>query len=298
MNTTTETLVEEEGGRIGPSSLTLSQVDFNRLSEFVYRTAGITLPPAKRTMVETRLRNRVEELRLPSFRAYCNYVLRPGGESEVAPLLDRITTNKTDFFREPSHFTFLAATAVPALQSLHASGTRRPMSVWSAGCSTGEEPYTLAMVLSEYAQTQPSGRFRFAITATDISTRVLDKAQEGIYPMSVATPIPEPLRRRYLQRGKDSGRPLVRICPELRSLVQFRQLNLLQANLAFETPFDLIFCRNVMIYFDKAIQQRVVARFVSGLVPGGYLFVGHSESLNGLNTPLTPVAPSIYRKPT
>lgn len=284
------------GSYPGRLNSTLSQADFNRLSEFVYRTAGINLVPSKRIMVETRLRSRIEETGLSSFHAYCNYVLRPGGEAEITPLLDRITTNKTDFFREPSHFAFVTSTAAPAMISLHGSGVRRPFAVWSAGCSSGEEPYTLAMVLNEFALDAMDGHFRFAIVATDLSMRMLDKAREGIFATSAAAPIPDPLRRRYLLRSKDR-RPLVRVCPELRATIQFRQLNLLDSDYGFEGPLDLIFCRNVMIYFDKSIQQRVVSRFVSRLLPGGYLFVGHSESLNGLNTPMQSVAPSIYRKP-
>lgn len=287
--------------RPGAGIPALSPDDFHRLGAFVYRTAGITLSSAKRIMVETRLRGRLNDLHMPSFHAYCNYVLRPGGESEIAPLLDRITTNKTDFFREPAHFSFLVETAVPTMQTQSGSGMRRPLSVWSAGCSSGEEPYTLAMVLSEYAlsdssRARPGCRFRFAITGTDISTRVLEQAQEGIYGEALAAPIPEALRRRYLLRSKDKSRPLVRICPDLRAAVCFRQLNLLDANFGFDEPLDLIFCRNVMIYFDKPIQQRVIDRFVAHLTPGGYLFVGHSESLNGLTTALQAVAPSIYRK--
>lgn len=279
-------------------NLVLSQADFARLSQFVYRTAGITLPPAKRVMVETRLRNRVTELGVGSFHAYCNYVLHSGGESEITPMLDRITTNKTDFFREPAHFSFMTATAVPAMQALHWSGVRKPLTAWSAGCSSGEEPYTLAIVLAEYAETQSQARFRYAITATDISTRMLEKAREATYSMASISPIPESLRRRYLLRSSDRNPPVVRICRQLRSTIQFRQLNLLDATYGFDAPFDLILCRNVMIYFDRATQQRVVDKFISHLRPGGYLFLGHSESLNGLDTPLGMVAPSIYRRPS
>lgn len=297
-----------ESALAGRLNFALSPADFNRLSQFVYRTVGITLPPAKRIMVETRLRNRVDVLRLPSFHAYCDYVLCPGGESEIVRMIDRLTTNKTDFFREPAHFTFLAERAIPALQALDSAGFRRPLSVWSAGCSTGEEPYSLAMILSEHALSEyarggdaravPGGRFRFAITATDISTRVLEKARQGIYAIAAAAPIPEALRRRYLQRSRHDGGQLVRVCPELRAMVEFRQLNLLDPEFGFGEPFDLIFCRNVMIYFDKKTQQTLVGRFVSHLRPGGYLFIGHSESLNGLDTPLRTIAPAVYGKPS
>jgi len=276
----------------------LSQTDFNRLADFVHKTIGISLASSKRIMVESRLRKRLEEMSMPSFRAYCDYVLGPAGESEIAPLLDRITTNKTDFFREPAHFGFLTTTVLPAMRNLCQSGIRQPLSVWSAGCSTGEEPWTLAMVLGDYAGAQPGGRFRFAITATDISTRVLEKARAGIYDAVHAEPIPHTMRRRFLLRSKDNGPPLVRICPELRPTVQFHRLNLMDADFGFDSPFDTIFCRNVMIYFNRAVQEQLVNRFASNLKPGGYLFVGHSESLNGLDTRLVAVAPSIYRKPS
>jgi chemotaxis protein methyltransferase CheR len=275
----------------------LGETDFRRLAEFIYREAGISLAPAKRVMVETRLRKRLEALGIGSFHAYCEFVLGPQGGEEWTPLLDRITTNKTDFFREPGHFSVLTGTALPAMAALYQSGTRQPLTVWSAGCSSGEEPYTLAMVLSEYAAAQSGGRYRFAITATDLSTRVLEKAQQAVYATELVDPVPPALRHKYLLRSRDPARQVVRICPELRALVTFRRLNFMESRFSFDTPFDAIFCRNVMIYFDKPTQETLVNRFASHLRPGGYLFVGHSETLNGLRTPFQPVSPAVYRRP-
>jgi chemotaxis protein methyltransferase CheR len=287
------------GARAAPRAALaqLSMADFGRLRGLIQEAAGISLAPAKRVMVETRLRKRVEELGMASYRAYCDFVLGPQGERELAPLLDRITTNKTDFFREAGHFEFLTGTALPALAAQHHSGARRPLLVWSAGCSTGEEPYTLAMVLSEYAEAQAQGGYRFSIAATDISTRVLEKARQAIYEAGLAEPVPAGLKRKYLLRSKDPSRQVVRMCPAIRAAVEFRRLNFMEEQFGFDQPFDIIFCRNVMIYFDKPVQERLVARFAANLRPGGYLFIGHSETLNGLNASLSMVAASIYRRP-
>jgi chemotaxis protein methyltransferase CheR len=274
----------------------LSEADFRRIRDLVYETAGIHLLPVKRLMVESRLRKRLEELRLPSYRAYCNLLAGPEGRRELTPLLDRITTNKTDFFREPGHFDFLIATAIPALAERHGAGLRRPLALWSAGCSSGEEPYTLAMVLSEHAGRLPPGRFRFRICASDISTRVLEKAQAATYTLEAAAPVPPEFRRKYFLRAREQEKPLFRIRPELRALVDFRRLNLMDRDFGFPHPLDAIFCRNVMIYFDRTTQAAAARRLAANLVAGGFLFIGHSESLNGLDVPLVMAAPSVYRK--
>jgi chemotaxis protein methyltransferase CheR len=270
--------------RAPSGSSQLSMADFGRLRGLIHEIAGINLVPAKRVMVETRLRKRVEELGLPSYRAYCDLVMGPHGEQELAPLLDRITTNKTDFFREAVHFDFLTCTALPALAAQHGSGQRQPLAVWSAGCSSGEEPYTLAMVLSEYAETQGPGGYRFSIAATDISTRVLEKARQGIYDAALTEPVPVALKRKYMLRSKDPSRAVVRIGAAIRNTVQFRRLNFMDEQFGFDRPFDVIFCRNVMIYFDEAEQKRLINKFHRCLNPEGYLFVGHAESLFGLTT--------------
>ncbi len=271
---------------------TLSGRDFNRLSAFIYQEAGIRLGPEKRTMLEARLRRRLSSLNLNSYTRYCDYLFTSGGRSEeMVPFLDVVTTNKTDFFREPGHFTFLSTQALPEMAA-RAEG--RPLLVWSAGCSSGEEPYTLAMVLSEYAETHPG--FRFRILATDLSTRVLEMAQLGIYTTDNVEPVPQALRRKYLMRGRERGSSQVRVVPELRQAVEFRRLNFMDAEYGLAEKADAIFCRNVIIYFDRATQESILRKLAWNLVPQGYLFVGHSETLHDMQLPVTAIGPALYRK--
>ena len=212
-----------------------------------------------------------------------------GGEREITALIDVITTNKTDFFREPGHFEFLTGVALPSL----AAGSSRPLNVWSAGCSSGEEPYTLAIVLSEYAQEHPG--FQFSILATDISTRVLEKARLGVYDIGTIAPIPAEAKRKYLLKSRDRNKPRARVAPEIRARVAFQRLNLMDAEFGLANPMDVIFCRNVVIYFDKTTQEQLIRKFARNLRPRGYLFMGHSETLHGFDVPLAQVAPTVYR---
>lgn len=271
---------------------TLSGRDFSRLSAFIYEEAGIRLGPEKRTMLEARLRRRLRSLSLDSYRGYCDYLFTPEGRrEEIIAFLDVVTTNKTDFFREPGHFMFLAEQALPEMAA-RAEG--RPVLVWSAGCSSGEEPYTLAMVLSEYAETH-SG-FRFRILATDLSTQVLEKAQLGVYTTATVDPVPAALRSKYLMRSRDRRSDQVRVVPELRKLVEFRRLNFMNADYGPAGLADAIFCRNVIIYFDRATQEAILRKLTRQLAPLGYLFVGHSETLHDMQLPLTGIGPALYRK--
>lgn len=270
----------------------LGERDFSRLAALVEGHAGIRMPAAKRVMVEGRLRRRVRTLGLPSLHAYCRFLFEEGGlESEFPQLLDALTTNKTDFFREPQHFDVLIRQVVPEMVA-DGVGLHRPLRVWSAACSTGCEPYTIAMVLSEVAV----DGFGFAIAATDICSEVLATARRAIYPEDVAAPIPLDMRRRYLLRARRPADRLVRIVPELRSSVGFGQINLLEPDHPWKQPMDVIFCRNVLIYFAKPTQQTVLRNLCRSLRPGGYLFVGHSEALGGLSLPLQAVGPSVYRR--
>ncbi|HEY1809417.1 MAG TPA: protein-glutamate O-methyltransferase [Acidobacteriaceae bacterium] len=271
---------------------TLSGRDFNRLSAFIYQEAGIRLGPEKRTMLEARLKRRLRSLNVDSYSRYCEYLFTPEGrQEEIVAFLDVVTTNKTDFFREPVHFTFLASQALPEMAA-RAEG--RPLLVWSAGCSSGEEPYTLAMVLSEYAETHPG--FRFRIRATDISTQVLEKAQLGIYTTESVEPVAPALRKKYLMRSRERGSNQVRVVPELRQVVEFRRLNFMDADYGLAEPADAIFCRNVIIYFDRATQEAILGKLARQLVPQGYLFIGHSEALHDMHLPLTAIGPALYRR--
>lgn len=276
-------------------SATLRDREFQLFSNFIYDNVGIKMPPAKKTMLEARLQKRLKALGIPSFEEYGNYVFSPDGRAtELIHLIDVVTTNKTDFFREPGHFDFMVKTALPTILDGRGGSSRDPLRIWSAGCSTGEEPYTMAMVLSEFAIGRPG--FRAAITATDICTQVLQTARTGIYPEERTDPIPLNLKKKYLLRSREKSKSLVRICPQLRSLVTFRRINFMDDDLGIAEKMDIIFCRNVVIYFDKPTQQTLMRKFHKQLKPGGYLFIGHSETLSGLDVDFKAVASTVYRK--
>jgi chemotaxis protein methyltransferase CheR len=267
---------------------TLSERDYTRLCELVYREAGIHLGTGKRTMLEARIKRRLKVLNLASYRQYCDYLFgQQGLKDEILHLIDVVTTNKTDFFREPKHFDFLREKALPDLTARNRTG--RPLVIWSAGCSSGEEPYTLAIVLSEYAQAHPG--FRFRILATDISTLVLAKADRGVYTSDVVAPVPAALKRKYFLRSRDPDSSQVRVTPELR-----HRLNFMDADYGLAEKVDAIFCRNVIIYFDRPTQERILANLAGCLIREGYMFVGHAEALHDMNLPLVPVAPALYRR--
>jgi chemotaxis protein methyltransferase CheR len=280
----------EEGGA-------LPERDFRALRELIQAELGIALSPAKRIMVETRLRKRARALGIETLSEYCRYVCTAEARKREWPhLTDAITTHKTDFFREPVHFEYLIRNAVPELAELDGAGTRRPLLVWSAACSTGEEPYTAALVLREYCKSLAPRSYRFRIHATDISERVLETARAAMYPEGTIGPIPRELRHKYLLRSKDPQQQTVRIAPEIRAQVEFRQLNLMDRDYGFADSMDVIFCRNVIIYFDRPTQQKVLTTISRTLRRGGYLFMGHSESLNGLDLPLEQASPAVYRR--
>jgi chemotaxis protein methyltransferase CheR len=270
----------------------LSKHDFQRLRMLILTEAGIQLSEDKRTMLEVRIKRRLRQLGMDSYSEYCAFLLsHEGARTELVPFIDVVTTNKTDFFREPRHFDFLRECA---LGEMEARAAGRTAQVWSAGCSSGEEPYTLAMVLSEYALLRPG--FRFRILATDISTQMLDRAERAIYTEEQVAPVPSVLRRKYFLRSKDRSSGRVKVAPELRKLVEFERLNFMDAEYNVCDRADAIFCRNVLIYFNSQIQQEILSKLCRHLVPGGYLFVGHSESLHDMSLPVVPVAPALYRR--
>jgi len=274
---------------------TLSQKDFTRLSHFIYDELGIKMPASKTTMLTGRLNKRLRARKFSNFTEYCDFLFSDKGkEEEMVHLINAVTTNKTDFFREPSHFDYLIQTALPETENRMRFEPRRKLKIWSAGCSTGEEPYTLAMVLADVQAARSN--FNFEILATDISTRVLDVARRAVYPMERIEPVTAAYRKKYLLRGKDKNNPQIRIVPELRKKIRFGRLNFMVDDFGLPEMVDIIFCRNVIIYFDKETQERLMNKFCRYLNAGGYLFLGHSESLHGYQTPLTQVAPTIYRK--
>lgn len=271
----------------------ISTRDYTRLCNLIYEHAGIRLGTEKKTMLEARIKRRLKALALDSYAQYCDYLFgREGLKEEIIPFIDVVTTNKTDFFREPGHFDFLVEKALPELTSRDGAG--RTFLIWSAGCSTGEEPYTLAIVLSEYGQAHPG--FRFKILATDICTDVLAKAEKGVYSKDVVLPVPVTLRRKYFMSSRDPSSNLMRVVPELRHLIEFRRLNFMDADYGIQETADAIFCRNVIIYFDRQTQEKVLRRLSQNLAPRGYMFVGHAETLHEMDLPLEPVAPALYRR--
>lgn len=266
--------------------------EFASLSRFIYEQCGIKMPEAKKTMLEGRLQKRLRALGMKSFVDYTEYLFSAEGlANELVSMIDLVTTNKTDFFREPDHFHYLRDRVLPEwCEKYHG----RRLMIWSAGCSTGQEPYTLAMVLSDFAGRHPG--FDFQILATDISTRVLAQAQKAVYSESLLEPVPAAMKSRFLLRSKDRESGLVRIVPELRAKLKFRRLNFLDDDFGIREAMDIIFCRNVIIYFDRETQSRLLKRFYGHLRSGGHIFMGHSETLSGLDVPLVSVAPTVYRK--
>ncbi len=274
----------------------LSTRDFNRLADFIGAKCGIKLPIQKKIMVEGRLRKRLRALGLTSFTEYCDLLFESEATGEeLVHMIDAITTNKTDFFREPKHFELLTERIFPELLSRPGVGTQRPVKAWSAGCSTGEEPYSLAISMAEYAAGSGRGPLCFEILATDISTRVLEIARKAVYDEGRVADIPLPLRSKYLLRSKDRTNRVVRIAPEIRARVQFQRLNLMETGSGLKEPMDLIFCRNVLIYFNRSTQAELVEGFRRSLRPGGFLFLGHSETLAGFDHGFQTVAPTVYR---
>lgn len=273
----------------------LSDSDFLRLSQVIHQHCGIKLPSSKKAMLEGRLLKRLKFLNGSSLKDYCDYVLTSEGtHEELSFMIDVVTTHKTDFFREPHHFFYLTNMAVPELWKLRGGYANEKIMVWSAACSTGEEPYTMAMVLGDISERMPG--FKFHILATDISEEVLSRAEQAVYEVEKIDPIPIDLRKKYLLRSIDPQKRMVRIVPELRQKVSFLRMNLTDSFHQINEDIDIIFCRNVLIYFDSSTQKDIIRRFCKLLKPGGYLFMGHSETLNNMNLPLKYVAPTIYRK--
>jgi chemotaxis protein methyltransferase CheR len=268
----------------------LSMEEFQLLAALVFTKTGINLPATKKVMLESRLNKRLRALKIESFKSYIQ--LLDGGldmAGEIIHMIDVVTTNKTDFFREPHHFTYLVEKILPELAQ-----SKPDVKIWSAACSSGEEPYTLAMVMETFAS-QRHG-FYYDIFASDISTAMLEKAALAIYPADKVACIPQETKKRYLLKSRDLEKPTVRIAPLLRGKVRFERINLMDTILPVDEAFDIIFCRNVLIYFDRKTQLEVVKKLTSHLAVGGYLFIGHSESLHQADLPLIQEKPTVYRK--
>ncbi len=273
----------------------LSAIEFGRIARLVEGEAGIKMPPAKRLMVEGRLRKRMRSLEIATFADYCDMLFKQGGlQGELTYLINAVTTNKTDFFREPEHFDFLVKQIVPGL--IRQRNERNPLlKIWSAAASTGAEAYTLAMVLRDLMAERRD--FHFAILGTDISTQVLAQGRRAVYPAEMIAPVPPAMQERYVMHARKPGlRREVRMAPEIRRHVQFQHLNLMDQTYPYDRDVDVIFLRNVLIYFEKADQEAVVGRLVGHLRPGGYIVLGHSESMIGTSIAVRQVAPAVFMK--
>ncbi len=249
------------------------------------------MPEAKHIMLQSRLQKRLRALGIPTFGEYVDYVFSPSGHDEIIHMMDVVSTNKTDFFRENQHFEFLLDTVLP---EIFETNKQNFVKVWSAGCSSGEEPYTLAMVMSEYQQ--KARGFDFQILGSDLSTIVLEKAVQAIYPEDRVSVIPYDMKKKYLLRSKDREKPTVRIVPELRRKLNFMRLNFMDEVYSAPSGFDIIFCRNVLIYFDRQTQEKVINKLCRHLRPGGFFFLGHSESVTGIDVPLKQIKPTVFRR--
>lgn len=273
----------------------MSSKTFSRFSEFIQNELGIKMLKHKQVMLQARLMKRLRALGIETYEEYYEYLFSEEGHSRELPyFVHQVTTNKTDFFREPSHFDYMVECALPTLIKENNYSWRKPLRVWSSACSTGEEPYTIAMVMADYTeQTLPVNH---EILATDISPTVLQTAAQAIYESPKIDPVPHHMRKKYLLRCKDKDKDIVRIVPELRSRVSFKWINLKANTFNIDKMMDIIFCRNVIIYFNRQTQEKVVGNLCKNLKIGGYLLMGHSETLSGFTLPLEQVATTIYRK--
>lgn len=271
----------------------LSESDFQVFSRFIYAEYGIKMPPIKRIMLQGRLLKRIRELNMSSYSEYKEFFFsKEGQEKELLHFLNVVTTNKTDFYREPVHFNFMNDSVLPAFRNQNQNGN--PFKVWSAGCSSGEEPYTISVVLNEYERFNPL--FRYEILGSDISTQMLEKAAKGVYQANKLITVPMELKKRYFLKSKDPNNQTVRVHPLLQKNMRLTYLNLMDQSYSVKEMFDVIFCRNVLIYFDRPTQEKVINKLCLQLKPGGYFFIGHSESLSGMDVPLDHIKPTIFRK--
>ncbi len=267
----------------------LGDEEFEYFRNIVYRESGIRLTELKKALVQARLTKRIRQLKMSGFEEYCDYV-KKNYHDELENLINCITTNKTDFFRENRHFEFMKEHLIP----LWIEHKKRRIRIWSAGCSTGEEPYSIAIIMREHYPNIDAADVK--ILATDIDTDVLSKAQRGIYPAEAVADVPVLLAKKYFLKGSGENAGFFKIKDSLKKMVYFRKLNLLNETYPIKGKFELIFCRNVIIYFDKETQRSLFDTMYEYLADEGLLFVGHSETLTGLTNRFAPVSNSIYRK--
>ena len=268
---------------------------FLKYQALIYREAGIWLGAHKEALLTGRLARRLRLLGIESMAEYYKLVTQPDQQHERSQMLDCITTNETHFFREPRHFDYLVSTVIPRLEQELATGRRsNKLRIWSAGCSSGEEPYSLAMLMTKHLSAENG--WDLEVVGTDISTRVLEKAREGMYPLAKSSEIPKEYLQEFMLRGQGDSAHLMKVDAPLRKMVRFARLNLNGDSYPLDGQFDLIFCRNVLIYFDQASKQKVIAGLLRHLSPNGLLFVGHSENLTGISTEVRSVVSTVYAR--
>jgi len=272
------------------NNIELKQSEFDKLSNYIFTNYGIKMPPAKKVMLQSRLQKRLRHLNITNFKSYIDFVFSKEGEQEIIHMMDVVSTNKTDFFREPTHFEFMEEVILPEIYA----NKQSEMKIWSAGSSSGEEAYTITMVMEEYIQ--KNGHINYQILGADISTDMLKNAVNGVYKLEKIIPIPESLKKKYFLKSKDPQKKLVRVKPHLRTKVKFFRLNLMDTVYNAPKGFDLIFCRNTLIYFERDTQEKVINRLCDHLKPGGYFILGHSESITNMKVPLENIKPTIFRK--
>ena len=279
----------------GPSNIRYQQLNdglFQKFSDLVYEKTGIFLKPEKKELLNARLGKRLRATGITSFKQYYEYVINDRSGDELVHLIDNVSTNFTSFFRENSHFEILSSTVLPAFVK-EGRGKNKEILLWSSASSSGEEPYTMAMVVEDFVSRHPGMRYR--IMATDISTRVLAQAKRGVYADERVTKVPTPFLKKYFQKGVGNSDGYVKVKDELRRMVHFDRFNLM-GDFPWRAAIDVIFCRNVMIYFNRETQQELVSKFHEALTPGGYLFIVHSESISGLKHNFTQVDATAYMK--
>ena len=270
----------------------LSNSGFHILSDYIYKNFGIKMPPSKRIMLQSRLHKRLRALEMNNFDEYIKYLFSSEGKKlEIIEMMNVVSTNKTDFFREPIHFNFIEEQLVQMFNTKYIS---KPVNIWSAGCSSGEEVYSICMTFEE--NRKKGNPLNYYVFGTDISSSMLQRAKRAVYNADRISLIPKSIQKKYFLKSKDKTTNLVKVTPELRNNVSFSRMNFMDKRYVVDRNFDIIFCRNVLIYFDRETQEKVINRLCNHLIPGGHFFLGHSESITGLNVPLKQLSPTIYQR--
>jgi chemotaxis protein methyltransferase CheR len=277
------------------AGLSLTPALFGRFQRLIHQETGIWLGDSKSALLCGRLSRRLRVLQIPTLAEYYDLVTELDQHEERVAMIDAITTNETRFFRDPRHFEFLEAQAVPRWRAEAQQGSRsKTVRLWSAGCSSGEEPYSLAMLFSRHLPAEQG--WSVSILATDLSTRMLAHARAGIYSLTKSADIPEPLLKDCMLKGNAQHEGRMKVMPEIRAMVDFRKLNLIQGPYPPDAHFDVILCRNVLIYFDLQFKQKTIERLTRCLAPNGLLFVGQAENLSSVRSQLKILAPAVYRR--